>query len=59
MDNDNGYIYLEECNNCDICYEVMKEFFKCNICTFKSCPQCFNNIYFEETNKCPQCRIIK
>ena len=60
MVDDDGYIYkyVEECTDCDICFDKNQEFFKCNICLFKTCPRCFSNIYFVETSKCPQCRII-
>ena len=48
--------YIEEHNECNICYEKFKEFFKCNRCNFLSCPICFNNYYFGEKSKGPQCR---
>ena len=49
--------YIEEDNECNICFEHKKEFFKCNKCNYLSCPPCFNKYYFGEYSRCPQCRI--
>ena len=60
MEDNRGFTYrfIEKYNRCDICYEEKQEFFTCNICIFWTCPKCFNNIFFNETSKCLQCRIF-
>ena len=45
------YNYLEEINECNICYE-----FKCKQCSFICCPTCFNRFYFTDNHNCPECR---
>ncbi len=50
------YSFIEEINECNICYESFNESFKCNRCSFLCCPKCFNNFYFTDKNKCPICR---
>ena len=56
FDEDLPCNYIEEDNECNICYEKFKESFKCNRCNFLSCPKCFYNDYFGENSKCPPCR---
>ena len=34
------YLFMEEINECNICYEKHNEFFKCKRCTFSCCPKC-------------------
>lgn len=52
------YTYIEELNECDICYNKYKELFKCRRCTFLCCPKCFNNFYFlHDVTYCPMCRF--
>ena len=52
------YIYIEEINECYICFENHHECFKCKRCKFLCCTKCFNNYYFlEEETKCPMCRF--
>ena len=56
--DDLKYIYLEEINECNICYTHYNECFKCKRCIFISCPRCFNNFYFlDEITHCPMCRF--
>ncbi len=51
------YLYIEDKNECNICYETKNNFFQCKQCVFMACPKCFNQYYFiEETSKCPMCR---
>ncbi len=50
------YNFIEEINECNICYENHHEFFKCNRCSFLCCPKCFNNFFFTDNNNCPICR---
>ena len=52
------YIYIEEMNECNICWNIFNECFKCKRCIFLCCPKCFNHYYFldDETN-CPMCRF--
>ena len=50
------YNYLEETNECNICYEFFFENFKCKRCKFICCPTCFNRFYFTDNNNCPICR---
>ncbi len=40
------YIYIEDINECFICYEIFNESFKCTRCTFLCCPKCFSNLFF-------------
>ena len=55
--NEYKYLYLEGEYECNLCYEIEKECFKCKRCIFKACPKCFNNYYFSvEKSKCPMCR---
>ena len=51
------YLFMEEINECNICYEKHNEFFKCKRCTFSCYPKCFNNYYFTDNNNCPICRF--
>ncbi len=46
------YMYIEEMNECNICWNNYHERFKCKRCIFLCCPQCFNHYYFldDETN---------
>ncbi len=50
------YIYIEDDNECFICYDIFNESFKCRRCTFLCCPKCFNNYFFTDNNNCPICR---
>ena len=50
------YNYLEETNECNICYELFFENFKCKRCSFTCCPSCFNRFYFSDNHCCPICR---
>ena len=50
------YLFMEEINECNICYEKHNEFFKCKRCTFSCCPKCFNNFFLTDKNNCPFCR---
>ncbi len=34
------YIYIEDDNECFICYDIFNESFKCRRCTFLCCPKC-------------------
>ncbi len=52
------YIYIDEINECNICYNNHHESFKCKRCVFHCCPRCFNNFYFlDEVVYCPMCRF--
>ena len=52
------YIYIDEINECNICYNNHHESFKCKRCVFLCCPKCFNNFYFlDEVTYCPMCRF--
>ncbi len=50
------YNFVEENNECNICYELFYENFKCIGCSFICCPRCFNNFCFTDNNNCPICR---
>ncbi len=51
------YIYIEEPNECNICYNQYHEFFKCKRCVFISCSKCFNKFYFSDDEiYCPMCK---
>ena len=57
LEDEISYLYIEGDDECNICYEIKTEFFKCKQCIFLSCPKCFNQYYFnEEKSKCPMCR---
>ena len=47
------YIFIEQTNECNICYELFFENFKCKRCSFICCPRCFNHFYFSDNNNCP------
>ena len=51
------YLFIEETNECNICYEYFFENFKCKRCSFICCPTCFNRFYFTDNNNCPMCRF--
>ena len=52
------YIYIDEINECNLCYNNHHESFKCKRCVFQCCPRCFNNFYFlDEVTYCPMCRF--
>ena len=50
------YNFIEETNECNICYEFFFENFKCKRCSFICCPTCFNRFYFTDNHSCPICR---
>ncbi len=51
------YLFVEETNECNICYEYFYENFKCKQCSFICCPTCFNRFYFSDNYSCPICRF--
>ena len=53
-----NYIYVENVDECNICYETKQDFFKCVRCSFKACCKCFNHFYFENESRCPTCRLV-
>ena len=51
------YNFIEQTNECNICYDFFFENFKCKQCSFICCPTCFNSFYFTDNNNCPICRF--
>ena len=52
------YKYVEEINDCNICFNTNNKFFKCKRCVFICCPKCFNNFYFvDDVIYYPMCRF--
>ena len=50
------YLFIEETNECNICYEYFYENFKCKQCSFVCCATCFNRFYYTNNHNCPVCR---
>ena len=44
------YLFIEETNECNICYEYFFENFKCKRCCFICCPTCFYRFYFTDND---------
>ncbi len=56
--DDSKYIFTEDINQCNICYETFHDCFKCKRRVFLSCPRCFNNHNFlDDDTQCPKCRF--
>ncbi len=47
------YNFIEETNECNICYEFFYENFKCKRCSFICCPTCFNRFILLITTAAP------
>ena len=43
------YLYVEEGKQCNLCNEMKKELFTCNLCHFVYCPKCF---YLKKYRRC-------
>ena len=47
------YNFIEQTNECNICYDFFFENFKCKRCSFICCPRCFNNFIFQTIQTVP------
>ncbi len=53
---DSKYVFIEGIDECNLCYETFKKYFKCKRYVFFSCPKCLNNYYFlEDDTHCLMC----
>lgn len=53
----------ENGGECNICFEECDKLINCCLCSFKTCPCCYNKIAKTENNTkkyiCPACRVNK